>query len=294
MKRIFLALCAAVLAAGGGTGPLAGTASAAQKPTVSVTVNGSKITADDVAGRLWWNNAERTIQDLIDEALILQEGRRLGVKPSPEETEARLKAIAGSHGGEKQMEQALKGIGYSRGDLRDLIERQITLRDTAIKAAGITVGDEQAKTFYDANRDSLARPESVTLRQFFAGSRPEAEEVLRLLNTGADFATLVMLKASDENLKRAGGSLGQINRGVLLPELETEVFALTPGKYTGVIPTGSGFSIFKSEDYRPRAVPEFGTVKEELKALILNQAVAQATRDLTARLRQSAKIDVKR
>ncbi|MDT8286061.1 MAG: peptidyl-prolyl cis-trans isomerase [Elusimicrobiales bacterium] len=286
MKRIFLTLCTTILAAG--------TASAAQKPTVSVTVNGSKITAEDVSRRLWWNNAERTIQDLIDEELVLREGKRLGVEPSAEEVDARVKAIAESHGGEKEMEKALKGIGYSRKDLRNLIERQIILRDTAIKSAGIEVGDEQARTFYDANKDSLARPESVTLRQFFSNSREEAEEVLRLLNTGADFATLVMLKASDDNLKRTGGALGQINRGVLLPKLEKEVFALTPGKYTGVIATGSGFSIFKSEDYRPRSVPEFEAVKEELKRLILNNAVAQSIRALTARLRQEAEIDVKR
>ncbi|HBE88101.1 MAG TPA: hypothetical protein DDW67_03050 [Elusimicrobia bacterium] len=286
MKKVLLGLFAAALAAG--------TASAAQKPTVSVTVNGSRITADDVARRLWWNNAERTLQDLVDEELVLQEGGRLGVKPSADEVEARMKAIADSYKGENEMVKALKGIGYSRADLRNLIERQITLRDTAIKSSGIAVGDEQARTFYDANKESLARPETVRLRQFFTSNREEAEDALRLLNTGADFATLAMLKASDENLKRTGGELGYINRGVLIPELEKEVFALTPGKYTGVIPTGSGFSIFKSEDYRPRSVPEFETVREELKRLILNSAVTQAMRTLTARLRQDAKLDVKR
>ncbi|MDQ7773649.1 MAG: peptidyl-prolyl cis-trans isomerase [Elusimicrobiales bacterium] len=285
MKKALLSLCAVVLAAG---------TAAAQKPSVTVTVNGSRITADDISMRLWWTNAERTLQDLVDEELILQEARRLGVKPAAAEVDARFKAIADSYKGEKEMETALKGIGYSSRALRALIERQLSIRETAIKSAGIAVGDEQAKLFYDANREALARPESVRLRQFFTTVRADAEDALRLLNTGADFATLAMLKASDENLKRTGGELGYINRGVLIPELEKEVFALTPGKYTGVITTGTGFSIFKSEDYRPRSVPEFEAVREELKALILNQAVAQATRDLTARLRQSAKIDVKR
>ncbi len=285
MKRGLLPLCVLALAAG---------SAAAQKQSVSVTVNGSRITAEDISMRLWWNNAERTLQELVDEELMLQEARRLGVKPSAEEVNARFKAIAASHNGEKEMEKALKGIGYSSRDLRAFIERQLMIRDAAIRAAGIAVGDEQARLFYDANRDTLARPESVRLRQFFSSDRAGAEETLRLLNMGADFATIVMLRASDDNLKRTGGELGYINRGVLIPELEKEVFALTPGRYTGVIQTGAGFSIFKSEDYRPSAVPEFGTVKEELKALLLNQAVAQATRDLTARLRQSAKIDVKR
>lgn len=286
MEKVIMALCALVLTSTA--------AAAGQKPTVSVTVNGSRITADDISMRLWWTNAERTLQDLVDEELILQEARRLGVKPAAEEVNARFKAIADSYKGEKEMETALKGIGYSSRALRALIERQLSIRETAIKSAGIAVGDEQAKLFYDANREALARPESVRLRQFFTTVRADAEDALRLLNTGADFATLAMLKASDENLKRTGGELGYINRGVLIPELEKEVFALTPGKYTGVIQTGAGFSIFKSEDYRPRAVPEFEAVKEELKTLILNQAVTQATRDLTARLRQSAKIDVKR
>jgi len=286
MEKVIMALCALVLTSTA--------AAAGQKPTVSVTVNGSRITADDVAGRLWWNNAERTLQDLVDEELLLQEGRRLGVKPSAEETATRLKAIADSYNGEKEMEKALKGIGYSRNDLKDLIERQLSIRDAVVKSAGIKVGDEQAKAFYDANKDSLASQEKVRLRQFFTAGREEAEDALRLLNTGADFATLAMLKSADENLKRTGCDLGYINRGVLVPELEKEVFALTPGKYTGVIPTGAGFSIFKSEDYRPRSVPEFEAVKEQIKAHLLGQAVAQATRELTARLRQSAKIEVKR
>ncbi len=286
MKKMLSTLCAAVLTAG--------TAAAAQKPTVAVTVNGSLVTAEEVSRRLWWNAAERTMQDLVDEELLLQEARRLGVKPSAEEAATRLKAIADSYNGEKEMEKALKGIGYSRSDLKALIERQLSIRDAVIKSANIKVGDEQAKLFYEANKDSLASQETVRLRQFFTASREEAEDALRLLNTGADFATLAMLKASDENLKRTGGDLGYINRGVLVPGLEKEVFALTPGKYTGVIPTGAGFSIFKSEDYRPRSVPEFEAVKEQLKSHLLGQAVAQATRELTARLRQSAKIEVKR
>lgn len=285
MKTVLFALCGLALAAG---------PAAAQKQSVSVTVNGSRISADDISMRLWWNNAERTLQELVDEELILQEARRMGVKPSAEEVTARLKVIADSHNGEREMERALKGIGYSVRDLRAFIERQLTIRDAAIRSAGIVVGDEQARAFYDANRDALATPESVRLRQFFSTDRAGAEETLRLLNTGADFATLVMVRSSDENLKRTGGELGYINRGVLVPELEKEVFALTPGRYTGVIQTGGGFSIFKSEDYRPRSVPEFAAVKEDLKAHMLSQAVAQATRDMTARLRQSAKIDVKR
>ena len=281
-KTILAAAVLAVFAAG---------LQAAEK-SVAV-VNGQKVTSEELTKKLWWQYGAQGLSELIDEKVLLEEGGRLGVKADEKELEARFANLASGYADKAVFEKNLKSVGWSSGELRELIRRQLIIRGTVIAARKIAVTDEDTAAFFEKNKERLGTPESVKLSQVFVNSKAEAEEAYELLSSvGADFAKLSTLKSADANLRKNNGSLGYISKGMLLPEIEKEIFALKDGQYTKPLATGNGFSIFKTEEHKPGKEAVFETIKAELKLAILNQAITQQLPELAGELRQKAKIEV--
>jgi len=256
-------------------------------------VNGKKIVSSELTKKLWWQYAAQGLSELIDEHLLLQEGSRLGVKADKKEVEARFDTLAAGYTDKAVFEKNLKSVGWSAGDLRALITRQLIIRGTVIEAKKLSVSDEDARTFFEKNKERLGTPESIKLSQLFVNTKAEADDAYDLLTSvGADFAKLSALKSADANLRKNNGSLGYISKGMLLPEIEKEIFALQTGQYTKPMATGSGFSIFRAEERKPGLQASFEAVKTDLKTAILNQAITAKLPELAGELRQEAKIEI--
>ncbi len=72
----------------------------------------------------------------------------------------------------------------------------------------------------------------------------QAEEVLQLLNSGADFAKLAAEKSQCPSKKR-GGDLGWFGHGVMVKPFEQAAFALQKGQLSGIVKTEFGYHIIK-------------------------------------------------
>lgn len=283
MKKTILAAAALALLASG--------LQAAEK-NVAV-VNGKPVAAADLTKKLWWQHAAQGLSELIDERLLLEEAARLGVKADPKEVETRYAALAAGAPTKAAFEASLKSVGWTARDLKDLLARQLAIRGAVIASRKLAVTDADAKAFFDQNKDRLGVPEAVRLSQIFVASKAEADDAYDLLSSvGADFSKLSALKSSDPALRSNSGSLGYITRGMLLPDIEKEIFALKAGQYTKPMATGAGFSIFKAEELRAAQPASFDAVRENLKTALLNQAITRELPLLTAELRQKAKIEI--
>lgn len=259
--------------------------------TIAV-VNGQKITREELTKKLWWQYGAQGLSEAIDEKLLLDEAARLGIKADQKELEARFANLEAGYTDKTQFEKNLASVGWTPAELRDLLRRQMLIRAAVMADARLQVTDADAKAFFDKNKEKLGAPESAKLSQIFVNTKAEADDAYLALSAGADFAKLSALKSTDANLKKNNGSLGYISRGMLLPDIEKEIFALKPGQYTKAIPTGNGFSIFRVEELKPGQEASFEKLKEDIKATLLNQAIAQKLPELAAELRQKAKIEI--
>ncbi|MGD9643044.1 MAG: peptidyl-prolyl cis-trans isomerase [Elusimicrobiales bacterium] len=283
MKKTILAAAALALLASG--------LQAAEK-NVAV-INGKPVAAAELTKKLWWQHAAQGLSELIDERLLLEEAARLGVKADPKEVETRYNALEAGAPSKAAFAASLKSVGWTAKDLKDLLGRQLAIRGAVIASRKLAVTDADAKSFFDQNKDRLGVPEAVRLSQIFVASKAEADDAYDLLTSvGADFSKLSALKSSDPALRNSSGSLGYISRGMLLPEIEKEIFALKAGQYTKPMATGAGFSLFKAEELRAPQPAVFDAIRENIKTALLNQAITRELPLLAAELRQKAKIEI--
>lgn len=96
--------------------------------------------------------------------------------------------------------------------------------------------------------------------------RALAEELLKQLKDGADFAKLAKAHSDDTSNAAAGGDIGTFGRGVMVREFEDAVFALRPGQLSDVVRTPFGFHIIKVDEHTDAGVKPLVDAIDEVKA----------------------------
>jgi peptidyl-prolyl cis-trans isomerase D len=161
----------------------------------------------------------------------------------------------------------------------------------ASKLKNAQVTEDDLKRYYSQHLDDFRVPDSVFLRHIafktplpdangkrdekaVAEAKAKAENVLKQVQSGADFATLAKKYSEDEGTKDNGGSLGWITHG-RFPELDSVLFALQKGQTTGVVQSSYGFHIFKAEDKQSAHVKTLDEVKNDIRPIVQQQKEEQ-------------------
>ncbi len=169
------------------------------------------------------------LEGLIDGVLIEQGAASLGVTLSEEELESQVEADIATGGGQVAFDEWLQATGQTREDYKQML-RQSLLSQRVLDA--VTAGVP-------------AEAEQVHARHIVADSEEAAQQILTLLQEGADFVALARERSVDLATKDNGGDLGWFPRGLVAPELEAAAFALQPGQVSAVVRLGEGYHIIQ-------------------------------------------------
>ena len=148
----------------------------------------------------------------------------------------------------------------------------------------VTVTDEQLRRAYEQNKDRFRTPERVKARHILFSTvdkKPEevtkiqakAEDLLKQIKAGGDFAELAKKNSEDPTSAPKGGDLDWVERGRTVPEFETAAFALKAGETSGIIKTQYGLHIIQAQAKEQARLKPLEEVKAELTAEIRRESV---------------------
>jgi parvulin-like peptidyl-prolyl isomerase len=79
-------------------------------------------------------------------------------------------------------------------------------------------------------------------------TKAKADDVLKRVRAGEDFAKLAKEFSTDPGSKEKGGDLGWFGRGAMVPEFEEAAFKLKPGEVSDLVQSKFGYHIIKLDE----------------------------------------------
>ncbi len=206
-------------------------------------------------------------------------------------------------------EDILKGLHPTEEELKAYYERnkatynnsipekrqiKYVVIDSAKIAAATTVSETDLQAYYDQHRDEYRAPEQVKVSHILiktplptpgekedekavAEARAKAEDVLKQVKAGGDFAKLAEKYSDDPGSAKSGGELGWIGRGRTVPEFEKAAFSLGKGQTSDLVKSTYGFHIIRVEDKQDAHLKTLAEVKSEIAEKVKQQKATHAT-----------------
>lgn len=177
-----------------------------------------------------------------------------------------------------------------------LLKREIRSR--------ITVSEEEIGDYYLKHREAYEGKEAVRIKQILilypnnpdekikANLRKQIDAVHKRLLNGEPFEQLAVQYSQGPGAA-AGGDIGFIEKGTILPSLETVAFRLKMDEISEVIESPVGFHIIKAVDKRGAGIKPINSVRDEIKAKIEDEKSDKKYDEWIQELRSKSLIEIK-
>ncbi len=177
---------------------------------------------------------------------------------------------------------------YNLNETRSL---QMIVADQAKVAETIQVTDAQVQSYYNAHQDQYRTPERVHARHILLSTtnkpkeeaakiQAQAEDLLKQIKGGANFADLAKKYSQDPGSAQKGGDLGFVARGQMVKNFEDSVFSLKDNEISGVVTTEYGFHIIQVLEKQAPHLQTLDEVKAQIVTNLRNQTVFDRMQDL--------------
>jgi peptidyl-prolyl cis-trans isomerase SurA len=246
------------------------------------------------------------LRDLIDQSLLAQRGKDMGVNVEGEVVkQLDTVRIQNKLDSMEKLEAAVTKEGLNWDDFKNNIRNKLLTQEVIRREVGshIAIGRDESMKYYEEHKKDFVKPEQVALRAIeistegkkdadLADLKKKAEDLLRRIKEGEDFATLAK-RFSDGSTAQQGGFLGVYKRGELSKQLEDQVFAMKKNQLTDVIETKQGFLILQVLERYEEGEQPFDKVENEIMDHLYSERMEPALREYLKTLREQSYVVVK-
>lgn len=250
----------------------------------------------------------------VDELLLVQRGREMGVKFSDEQFKTAVDNIKRDNKlDDAGLKVGLQQAGLTLDLLRQRLERSYLISAVQQREIGpsLSITVEEMRQHYERNKATYMTPLTVTLRElmvavpsrtvngqdvFSAADDAAAKTKIDALRVraaaGEDFTKLVN-EASESTTKANGGLIGPINANDLNPALKDAIATLQPGGITPALRGPRGYQLFQVDTRSTPTQKPFDSVRNEIEQALREERIEPETEKMLARLRTQAVIEWK-
>lgn len=164
----------------------------------------------------------------------------------------------------------------------------------------VEVTDEALRQYYEDHKAEFVAPEERAMRHILvalpagagdeevARAREKADDLLRQVRGGADFATVARENSDDPGSAANGGDLGWVERGLMVPAFEEAAFALPEQGISDPVQTEFGFHIIQITAVRGGSGAGFEDLRDQVEAAYRRFEGENLYFDYAERLAESA------
>jgi len=163
------------------------------------------------------------------------------------------------------------------------------------------VSDADVQAYYNAHQDQYKVAEQVKTRHILvavakgadaktdAAAKAKAEDILKQIKAGGNFADLAKKNSDDPGSKDQGGELPLMPTSGFVPEYSKAAMALNPGQTSDLVRTQFGYHIIQTEQKDEAHAKSLAEVKDTIIPLLEQQKAGAAEQNYANELAGEAK-----
>ncbi len=156
----------------------------------------------------------------------------------------------------------------------------------------VTVDAADLQRYYTDHQEEYRVPERVRVRHILIkipppgpdgkvdqkavdGARTKAQDILKQVKAGGDFAELAKKNSQDQGSAEKGGEIGWIVRKQTVEEFDKVAFSQAKGQISDLVQTSFGFHIIQTEEKEEAHLKPLAEVKAEIEPIRKAQKVSE-------------------
>jgi len=247
------------------------------------------------------------LNQLIEDRLIAQESKRLGVKVTEEEVSAQIEEVKRKFQSQDAFKAFLTQQGISLENLRKRYKEQIAIRKLhhfEVRQK-VVVSPLEIEQYYESHLDDFTEKEKLKVKTIMIKKKEKKDDVSTIdeaqmmmekivaqLKEGAQFSELAK-QYSEGMHAEEGGSLGFIKRGEMIVEFDDVLFDLSVGELSPILETDIGYHIFFVEAKQEKKVRSLSENKDEIQNIIFRTKSKERFEKWMKELKENAYISIK-
>jgi foldase protein PrsA len=232
-------------------------------------INGDAISKDELYDVMVKQYGAAAVEQLIADKIVAAEAKKEKISITDEDLDKEVEQLKQSYGGEEVFNQVLASNNTTVDVLKDELKNYLTMRK--LIEPQIEISDDEIKTYFDENKDSLGEAEQVKASHILVEDEAVAKEVKQKLTDGADFAELAKEYSTDEGSKENGGELGFFPRGTMVTEFDDAAFSLPINEISDPVKSDYGYHIIKVEEKKEAKEANIEDSKATIKETLIDQ-----------------------
>jgi peptidyl-prolyl cis-trans isomerase D len=222
----------------------------------------------------------------FDYVAISSDDVRKGINPSDADLQAFFKSNAARYASAMPETRKIQYVAFDASNL---------------PGGKPQVSDADVLAYYNAHKDQYAVKEQVKTRHILiavpagadaktdAAAKAKAEDLLKQIKAGGNFADLAGKNSDDPGSKVQGGELPMYPTSGLDPAYAKAAMALNPGQTSDLVKSQFGYHIIQTEQKEPAHSRPVAEVKAEIVPVLEQQRAGAAEQTFASTLASDAK-----